>query len=100
MISKNALKALLKILQTLDEQAMWMNLKQLLQIVYMVVVLWIRKEKHVTTSFCDLQKVSKKINYPHFKDLEELDDNRFEVTASKHKLLWILLYKLAVLYIN
>ena len=45
------------------------------------------KEKHVTTSFCNLQKVSKKINDPHFKDLEELDNDRFEVTAGKHKII-------------
>ena len=44
------------------------------------------KEKHTTTSFCNLQKVSKKINDPHFKDLEELDDNRIEVTAGKHQI--------------
>ena len=45
------------------------------------------KEKHTTTSFCNLQKVSKKINDPYFKDLEELDDNSFEVTAGKHKII-------------
>ena len=45
------------------------------------------KEKHVSTSFCNLQKVSKKINDPHFKDLEELDNDRFEVTAGKHKII-------------
>jgi hypothetical protein len=26
------------------------------------------------------------INDPHFKDLEELDDNRFQVMAGKHKI--------------
>ena len=45
------------------------------------------KEKHITTSFCGLNKVSKRINDPHFKDLEELDDNRFEVMAGKHKII-------------
>ena len=30
------------------------------------------KEKHTTTSFCGLDKISKRINDPHFKDLEEL----------------------------
>jgi hypothetical protein len=29
----------------------------------------------------------KRINDPHFKDLEELDDNRFEVMAGKHKII-------------
>ncbi len=37
------------------------------------------KEKHTTTTFCDLDKISKRINDPHFKDLEELNDNLFEV---------------------
>lgn len=45
------------------------------------------KEKHTTTSFCGLDKVNKRINDPHFKDLEELDDNRFEVMAGKHKII-------------
>jgi hypothetical protein len=30
------------------------------------------KEKHTTTSFCGLDKISKRINDPHFKDLEVL----------------------------
>jgi hypothetical protein len=37
------------------------------------------KEKHTTTTCCGLDKISKRINDPHFKDLEELNDNRFEV---------------------
>jgi hypothetical protein len=45
------------------------------------------KEKHTTTSFCGLDKISKRINDPHFKDLEELSDNRFEVMAGKHKII-------------
>jgi hypothetical protein len=45
------------------------------------------KEKHTTTTFCGLDKVSKRINDPHFKDMEELDDNRFEVMAGKHKII-------------
>ena len=34
-----------------------------------------------------LDKISKRINDPHFKDLEELSDNRFEVMAGKHKII-------------
>jgi hypothetical protein len=49
----------------------------------MVVQLW----THTTTSFCGLDKISKRINDPHFKDLEELSDNRFEVMAGKHKII-------------
>jgi hypothetical protein len=45
------------------------------------------KEKHTTTTFCGLDKISKRINDPHFKDLEELNDNRFEVMAGKHKII-------------
>jgi hypothetical protein len=45
------------------------------------------KEKHTTTSFCDRIKATKRINDPHFKDLEELDDDRFEVMAGKHKII-------------
>lgn len=45
------------------------------------------KEKHTTTTFCGLDKISKRINDPHFKDLEELSDNRFEVMAGKHKII-------------
>jgi len=45
------------------------------------------KSKHTTTSFCGLDKISKRINDPHFKDLEELDDDRFEVMAGKHKII-------------
>lgn len=44
------------------------------------------KEKHTTTSYCDRNKISKKINDPHFKDFEELNDDRFEVIAGKHKI--------------
>ncbi len=33
------------------------------------------KEKHTTTSFCGLDKISKHINDPHFKDLEELSEH-------------------------
>ena len=33
------------------------------------------KEKHTTTTFCGLDKISKRIHDPHFKDLEELNDN-------------------------
>jgi hypothetical protein len=42
------------------------------------------KEKHTTTTFCGLDKISKRINDPRFEDLEELNDNRFEVMAGKH----------------
>ncbi len=45
------------------------------------------KEKHTTTTFCGLDKISKRINDPHFKDLEELNDNRFEVMSGKHKII-------------
>jgi hypothetical protein len=45
------------------------------------------KEKYTTTTFCGLDKISKRINDPHFKDLEELNDNRFEVMEEKHKII-------------
>jgi hypothetical protein len=45
------------------------------------------KEKHTTTTFCSRDKASKRINDPHFKDLEELDDDRCEVMAGKHKII-------------
>ncbi len=32
------------------------------------------KEKHTTTTLCGLDKISKRINDPHFKDLEELNE--------------------------
>ena len=44
------------------------------------------KERHTSTSYCGLDKISKKINNPHFKDLEQLNDNRFEVTSGKCKI--------------
>jgi hypothetical protein len=40
------------------------------------------KEKQTTTSFRGLDQISKRTNDPHFKDLEELSDNRFEVTVT------------------
>jgi hypothetical protein len=45
------------------------------------------KEKHTTKTFCGLDKISKRINDPHFKDLEELNDNLFEVMERKHKVI-------------
>ena len=45
------------------------------------------KEKHTTSSVCGLDKISKRMNDPHFKHLEELSDNRFEVMAGKHKII-------------
>ena len=44
------------------------------------------KEKHTTTNFCGLDKINKRINDPHFKDFEELNEDRFEVIAGKHKI--------------
>ncbi len=38
-------------------------------------------------SFCGVDKISKRINDPHFKDLEELSDHRFEVMAGKHQII-------------
>jgi hypothetical protein len=59
------------------------------------------KEKHTTTTFCGFDKISKCINDPHFKDLEELNDNRFEVMTRKHKIIMDTpIQKSAVLYIS
>ena len=37
------------------------------------------KEKHSKVRFCDLDKASKAVNDPYFVDLEEFNDDTFEV---------------------
>ena len=37
------------------------------------------KEKHTRISFCNIEKASKSINDPYFMDLEEFDNETFEV---------------------
>ena len=37
------------------------------------------KEKHTRINFCDIEKASKSINDPFFMDLEEFDNETFEV---------------------
>ena len=37
------------------------------------------KEKHTRINFCNIEKASKSINDPFFMDLEEFDNETFEV---------------------
>jgi hypothetical protein len=37
------------------------------------------KEKHTRVTFCNIDRASKAVNDPFFMDLEEFDDNTFEV---------------------
>ena len=43
------------------------------------------KERHSKVTFCDLEKASKSINDPFFIDLEEFDDETFEVILIQFK---------------
>ena len=44
------------------------------------------KEKFVSTSYGNEDNISKKINNPHFKDLEELYGQKYEVTSTKREI--------------
>ena len=39
------------------------------------------KERHTKVQFCGLEKASKTVNDPFFMDLEEFDDETFEVKS-------------------
>ena len=36
------------------------------------------KEKHTSIKFCGLEKASRYVNNPYFRDIDELDDETFE----------------------
>jgi hypothetical protein len=44
------------------------------------------KEKHVGMTYANENNITKKINDPHFKDLNKISDNTFEVFSSKRKI--------------
>jgi hypothetical protein len=44
------------------------------------------KEKHVGMSYTNDPNVTKRINDPHFKDLNQISENSFEVFSSKRKI--------------
>ncbi len=43
------------------------------------------KETHISMTYANKENVTKKINDPHFKDLNEISDNSYEVFLSKCK---------------
>ena len=44
------------------------------------------KENFVNTKYCNEDNVTKKINSPHFKDLEELHERTYEITSTKREI--------------
>jgi hypothetical protein len=44
------------------------------------------KENFVNTEYCNEDNVTKKINSPHFKDLEELHERTYEITSTKREI--------------
>jgi hypothetical protein len=56
------------------------------------------KEKHVGMSYTNDPNVTKRINDPHFKDLNQISENSFEVFSSKRKLKWMFLFKSVALF--
>ena len=57
------------------------------------------KEKHISMNYADDNNITKRINDPHFKDLEKISDNTFEV-KQKEKLKWMFLFKSVVLFMT
>jgi hypothetical protein len=44
------------------------------------------KEKHISMTYANKENITKKINDPHFKDLNEISDESYEVFSSKRKI--------------
>ena len=44
------------------------------------------KEKHIGMTYANENNITKRINDPHFKDLNKISDNTFEVFSSKRKI--------------
>ena len=44
------------------------------------------KEKHIGMTYANDSNITKRINDPHFKDLNKISDNTFEVFSSKRKI--------------
>ena len=44
------------------------------------------QRKHVGMTYANDNNITKKINDPHFKDLNKISDNTFEVFSSKRKI--------------
>ena len=44
------------------------------------------KERHVSMNYADDNNITKRINDPHFKDLNKISENTYEVFSSKRKI--------------
>ncbi len=49
------------------------------------------KESHIGMTYANEDKITKKINDPHFKVLSKISDETYEVFSSKLKIKWIFL---------
>ena len=51
-------------------------------------------------NYADDDNITKRINDPHFKDLNKISENTYEVFSSKEKLKWTFLFKLVALFMT
>ncbi len=58
------------------------------------------KEKYVGMSYANDQNVTKRINDPHFKDLNQISENSFDVFPSKEESKGMFRFKSVVLFMT